>query len=251
MTPFSHIIMIQTNLLPLQPPYNYIYYGGVVGKQIATLVATVDKTDDEGNYAIETHSHPVVVYNGQTAEGVVWDKCEVMDCRTVCSETAKKVTLRQFNELLVMTGGAKTDNPDNPMNLLPPMNPNYLRSALKVAGIVLEMPTDVNYYGPDQPGSIKEFKVRLLFDASDDGVCVWSQLNQSPFYFNIESSNRDEVLSLLRGQLYDWQMALEEFNINIVFEAGKQEDVFDGYIVFDEDEVNGIIDELNKEAQRK
>lgn len=243
--------MIQTHLLPLQPPYNYIYYGGIVGKQIATLVATVDKTDKEGNYEMETHSHPVVVYNGQTAEGVVWDKCEVMDCRTVCSETTKKVTLKEFNELLAMTGGAKTDNPDNPMNLLPPMNPNYLRSALRAAGIVLEMPTDVNYYGPDQMGTIRDFKVRLLFDANDDGLCVWSQLNKSPLYFEVEASKRDEVLNLLREQLYDWQMALEEFNINIEFEVGKQEDVFDDYIEFDEDEANGIIDELNKEARRK
>ena len=243
--------MIQTHLLPLQPPYNYIYYGGIVGKQIATLVATVDKTDQEGNYGLETHSHPVVVYNGQTAEGVVWDKCEVMDCRTVCSETDKRVTLRQFNELLAMTGGAKTDNPDNPMNLLPPMNPNYLRSALRAAGIALELPQDVNYYGPDQMGTVRDFKVKLLFDANDDGLCVWSQLNQSPLHFSIEAAERKEVLNLLKEQLYDWQMALEEFSINIEFEAGKQEDVFDGYIEFDEDEVNGIIEEMNKEAKRK
>lgn len=243
--------MTQTHLLPLQPPYKYIYFGGIIGKQIATLVATVDKTDNEGNYGIETHSHPVVVYNGQTAEGVVWDKCEVMDCRTVCSETAKKVTLKEFNELLAMTGGAKTDNPDNPMNLLPPMNPNYLRSALRAADIALEMPTDVNYYGPDQPGTLRDFKVKLLFNVSDDGFCVWSQFNKSPLYFDVEASSKDGVLSLLRGQLYDWRMALEEFNINVEFEAGKQEDVFDDYIEFDEDEVNSIIETLNKEAQRK
>jgi hypothetical protein len=66
----------------------------------------VDKTNADGEYALETHSHPVVVYNGQTAEGVVCDKCEVMDCRVVCSEKDKKVTLKQFNELLAMTGGA-------------------------------------------------------------------------------------------------------------------------------------------------
>jgi hypothetical protein len=54
--------MIQTHLLPLQPPFNYIYYGGIVGKQIATMVASVDKTNADGEYALETHSHPVVVY---------------------------------------------------------------------------------------------------------------------------------------------------------------------------------------------
>lgn len=243
--------MIQTHLLPLQPPFNYIYYGGIVGKQIATMVAAVDKTNADGEYALETHSHPVVVYNGQTAEGVVWDKCEVMDCRVVCSEKDKKVTLKQFNELLAMTGGAKTDNPDNPMNLLPPMNPNYLRSALRAAGIVLEMPTDVNYYGPDQFGTVRNFKIKLLFDANDDGLCVWSQLDQSPLYFDIEAAERKNVLNLLLGQLDDWEMALEEFGINIEFEAGSQEDVFDGSIEFEEEEVNTIIEELNKRAKRR
>ena len=43
--------MIQTHLLPLQPPFNYIYYGGIVGKQIATMVAAVDKTNDDTPFA--------------------------------------------------------------------------------------------------------------------------------------------------------------------------------------------------------
>ncbi len=242
--------MVQTHLLLLQPPYKYIYYGGIVGKQIATLVATVDKTDKEGNYGIETHSHPVVVYNGQTAEGVVWDKCEVMDCRTVCSETEKRVTLRQFNELLAMTSDAMTDTPDDSVSQLPPMDPNYLRSALRNAGISLELPTDGNYYGPDQFGTEKDFKVRLLFNFSEDDIYAWSQLNQSPLYFDVKAK-RNEVLNLLKLQLYYWKMALEEFNINIEFEAGTQEDVYDDVIEFDEDEVNAIIEKLNKEAQRK
>ena len=243
--------MVHTHLLKLEPPYNYIYHGGIVGKQIATLIATVDKTDKEGNYGLESHSHPVVVYNGQTAEGVVWDQVEVMDCRTVCSETEKKVTLRKFNELLAMTSGAKTDNPSNPMNLLPPMDPGYLRSALRAADIMLEMPMDTNYYGPDQLGTMKNFKVRLLFDASDDGLCVWSQLNHSPLYFNVEAKERKEVLNLLLSQLYDWQMALEDFCVNIEFEAGSQDDVFDDYIEFDDKEVKTIIEELNKRSKRK
>lgn len=46
-------------------------------------------------------------------------------------------------------------------------------------------------------------------------------------------------------------MALEEFGINIEFEAGSQEDVFDGYIEFEEEEVNTIIEELNKRAKRR
>ena len=57
--------------------------------------------------------------------------------------------------------------------------------------------------------------------------------------------------NLLLAQLDDWETALEEFGINIEFEAGSQEDVYDACIEFDEDEVNAIIEELNKRAKRR
>lgn len=233
--------MIQTHLLPLQPPYNYIYYGGIVGKQIATMVATVDKTNADGEYGLETHSHPVVVYNGQTAEGVVWDKCEVMDCRVVCSEAEKSVTLKKFNELLMLTDKQEADIP---------LDPDYMRSALRAAGIALVLPTDHNYYGPDQFGTVKDFKVKLLFDVDDDGFCVWSKYDESPLYFSVNASNRMGILGQLKMQLYNWQRALEEFKLTIEFEAGSPYDV-EEFIEYDEEEVKIIIDELNKEAKKE
>lgn len=242
---------MQTHLLPLQPPYNYIYHGGIIGKQIATLVVTVDKTDSEGKYGIETHSHPVVVYNGQTAEGVVWDKSEVMDCRTVCSEADKRVTLSHFNDLLALTSDATVDYGNGVVCPVTSSNPNYLRSALRSAGIALELPREMNYYGMDQEGTVKNFRIKLFFDNGDGKYFAWSQLNGSPLYFNVETTERGEVLNQLRCQLHDWQMALEEFNVNIEFEVGSQEDVIDGCIEFDEDEAKSIVETLNKEAKQR
>ena len=54
--------MIQTQLLRLDPPYQIISAGGQVGIQLATLIVTEEKTADEGQYVIDTHSHPVVSY---------------------------------------------------------------------------------------------------------------------------------------------------------------------------------------------
>ena len=241
--------MIQTQLLSLQPPYYFIYYGGIIGKQIATLVVTLDKTDEDGNYGIETHSHPVVVYNRQTAEGVVWDKCEVLDCRTVCSEIERKITLKQFNELMALTTGPKTDNPNNPMNLAEPMNPHYLRSALRAAGIGLEMPIEQNHYAPDNSGTPKHYKVKLFFDFCDDGMCVWSEFNEAPFYFNVEASDRKEVYNLLSSQLHEWKMALEEFRFSIEFVVARKGESYDEPIEFDEREAKTIVKKLNKLAK--
>ena len=234
--------MIQTQLLRLDPPYNYIFHGGIVAKQVATLMVAVDKTDKEGNYGLETHSHPVVVYNGDTAEGVTWDQVEVMECRTVCSETDKRVTLKKFNELLMMTSVHNSDVP---------MNPEYMRSALHAAGISLTLPTDYNYYGPDQFGTLKDYKIKLIFTDDEGEYYAWSHYDQSPLYFSVKASSRQELAIQLLMQLDNWKRALEEFKISITFEAGSQEDVMDDIIEYDEDEVNKIIDRLNKAASRE
>ena len=91
--------MIQTQLLPLQPPYQIIAAGGHVGLQVATLIVTEETRGEDGAYGITTHSHPVVNYalkqlalddedptryrlnrkyeNYLSPEGAVWDKAEV------------------------------------------------------------------------------------------------------------------------------------------------------------------------------
>ena len=54
--------MIQTQLLKCDKPYQIISAAGKVGIQVATLIVTEDKVDVDGNYLIDTHSHPVVNY---------------------------------------------------------------------------------------------------------------------------------------------------------------------------------------------
>lgn len=97
--------MMQSHLLPSQPPYQIICAGGEVGIQVATLVVVENKTDADGNYAIETHSHPVVNYGMKDnvaelykkdkdkaeflmmwqllPEGAVWDKVEISDVKVL------------------------------------------------------------------------------------------------------------------------------------------------------------------------
>lgn len=93
---------MNTSYVPLEHPYQIIEYQGVLGIQIGTLIVTLDKTDIDGEYAIETHSHPVVSYVNKMAntapkvhrslslpkpyEGVVWNKVELRDVRTLVRE---------------------------------------------------------------------------------------------------------------------------------------------------------------------
>lgn len=112
--------MIQTHLLKLDPPYQIITCRGEVGMQIATLVVTEETRDEDGNYGITTHSHPVVTYVDKQlkkqpdsdsfendpaliacGEGVVWDKVEVNGTSLVCmsDQTERKLTSYGFCRL--------------------------------------------------------------------------------------------------------------------------------------------------------
>jgi hypothetical protein len=92
--------MIQTSYVPLEHPYQIIEYNGKLGIQIGTLIVTKDVSSEKnGDYAIETHSHPVVTYvNKETPlelkkhmslskprpfEGVVWDDVELYELNVV------------------------------------------------------------------------------------------------------------------------------------------------------------------------
>jgi hypothetical protein len=92
---------MQSHFVKLEPPYQIIHYGGVVGIQIGTLIVVSESyPGDHSNIEVYTHSHPVVSYvdkyqlkeklaqaRGNLAvasrfgggEGNVWSKVEVSD----------------------------------------------------------------------------------------------------------------------------------------------------------------------------
>ena len=77
-------------ILKLEPPFEYIYCNGEVGKHIATYIVGETKVDEKGEYHLETHSHPIVKY-WNTPQGVVWNKAELTDCEVLCNETDKTI----------------------------------------------------------------------------------------------------------------------------------------------------------------
>ena len=109
--------MIQTQLLMCDKPYQIISAAGMVGIQVATLIVTEDKVDENGNYLIDTHSHPVVNYGSKEGlaealryyegnpdtdyrymrrlqpEGAVWNRVEVRDVYVLGLEGAKNIPI--------------------------------------------------------------------------------------------------------------------------------------------------------------
>ena len=50
---------METQILKLDQPYEYIYCNGSIGLHIATMIVYETKTNEDGDYELETHSHPV------------------------------------------------------------------------------------------------------------------------------------------------------------------------------------------------
>lgn len=91
---------MQSHFVKLEPPYQIIHYGGVVGIQIGTLIVVGENSFDPKSIDIYTRSHPVVSYVDKLqlkaklgkergdnfkvsqwggGEGNVWSKVEVSD----------------------------------------------------------------------------------------------------------------------------------------------------------------------------
>lgn len=129
-------IMIQTQLLKCEKPFQIISAAGMVGIQVATLIVTEDKVDEDGKYLIDTHSHPVVNYGNKEGlaeelkyrdgnpdyeykysqrlqpEGAVWNRVEVRDVQVLGLVGAKNipVDLEKFIDLVPSLGCDPTEH---------------------------------------------------------------------------------------------------------------------------------------------
>ncbi len=212
--------MIQTHLLPSQPPYQIISSRGLLGVQVATLVIVEHTLDEkEGVYRMETHSHPVVNYGNKEIvrqkperyvndpysqpeewvmqpEGAVWDKVEISDVTVIgFAGITRYMTLEQYLELT----SAKSDFGD-----IWPWTKFSSRKAMQLNRDLLKMGMGTNFnleIEDDEP-------VRLYLDcfnfASNRALTVQLCLgftDSRPLYsFTSESESTDKDMALEIGE---------------------------------------------------
>ena len=99
---------MDTQILKLEPPFEYIYCNGEVGKHIATYIVGETKVDENGNYQLVTHSHPIVKY-WNAPQGVVWDRAELTDCEVLCDDRDKRVSIFTFTLLCTEIANRKNE----------------------------------------------------------------------------------------------------------------------------------------------
>lgn len=153
--------MIQTQLLRLDPPYQIIFAAGQVGIQLATLIVTEEKTTADGQYAIDTHSHPVVNYGLKQGlerelkydnmlspeqsqsfrlqpEGAVWNKVEISDIRVLGLAGAENAPMKQLKFISLVPTDPQYAPSDRVWNEMSILRMYDIFSALAKVGIQCE-----------------------------------------------------------------------------------------------------------------
>ena len=99
---------METQILNLQAPFEYIHCNGEVGKHIATLIVYEAMKGEDGSYKLESHSHPIVKY-WNAPGGVVWNQAELTDCDVVCDENSLGVDSHSFFRMVRKKWGIEND----------------------------------------------------------------------------------------------------------------------------------------------
>ena len=97
---------MDTQILKLEAPFDYIYCNGEVGKHIATYIVGESRIGEDGKYTLETHSHPIVQYK-DSPKGVVWNRAELTDCEVICSEDDMRIDVQKFFLLCIQQAESK------------------------------------------------------------------------------------------------------------------------------------------------
>ena len=195
---------MDTQILKLNAPFDYIYCNGELGKHIATYIVGESHVDEDGKYMLETHSHPIVQYQN-SPKGVVWNRAELTDCVVLCNEDDMRVDINTFCWMSYALFEAKYKAEEEASNtgyvaLEPREVAQDLKNKLTIYGIGFKTDDDS-----------KEMTLEVETLKVSDGFVVQS-LEPDFIWFNIQGSTKEEVLETLKEERKDW----EEFFDNVI-----------------------------------
>lgn len=215
---------METEILKLDRPYEYIYCNGSIGLHIATMIVYEAKTDEDGEYQLETHSHPIVKYSHRPG-GTVWNRAELTDCKVLCREDNKRISMQEFYDYV--SGIAKT-------RLLEPgddhaviVNAPMWKSILDLNGIEIEWPM-LEVDGKQKPQD--EFIIDLVIECNPEGSkskYTCRDYGGSDIVFNGGANlfflsgfnNRKELELLLENGMSSYYSAFKDHQFKIVFRS--------------------------------
>ena len=147
--------MIQSHFVSLERPYPIICYGSEVAMQVGTLIVVDEARDENGNYGITTHSHPVVSYANRKhvkfsalkpryiADGVVWDRVELASVGTIGTEEGGTISWWAFERMIdIGLYNSVTDAPFTDVSFASRLYKRFEDLGMEV----ILPPTDGEYY---------------------------------------------------------------------------------------------------------
>jgi hypothetical protein len=187
---------MDTQILKLEAPFDYIYCNGEVGKHIATYIVGESRIGEDGKYELETHSHPIVQYK-DGAKGVVWNRAELTDCEVLCNEEDMRVDVRRFFTLCVHLARLKEDDPQKD---------DYTQAAMHAADEAEPLKEKLRRYGigfkPYEGRSEEECAVFV-------GSCregYYADVYDCPvFYYDIVEPTLEELAKRMTGEREFWE----------------------------------------------
>ena len=212
--------MMESQIMKLDAPFDYIYCNGEVGKHIGTYIVGESRVDKDGKYVLETHSHPIVQYMN-SPRGVVWNRAELTDCVVLCNEDDKRIDVYRFFLLVIQrlnrlqasvedgTYDGVVDDEGNPVIWDEYGEADSLKFLLKNYGIGFKTYSDTE-------------EVTIEIGKCREGYFVQT-LDTEVIYFDSVVSTLDEVVKELEKQRQQWEelydhMVKIKFTPNTSFE---------------------------------
>ena len=224
---------METQILKLNEPYEYIYCNGSIGLHIATMIVYEAPKTENGEYELVTHSHPVVKYRNRPG-GTVWNRAELTDCTVLCREDSKRITMEQFynfvSEIGRMRLAERSDDDDSAMSV----DGGMWKSVINLNNIDIEWPMLRKDDGSQTPQVLFEVGLDIrrapdgsknkyvLHDmgATDEAVCRGG----AGLYFFFEFNTEDDLKLLLLNfaQSYYRAFSDHQFHIEFLWEEGSE-----------------------------
>ena len=229
----NDIIDMESQILKLERPYEYISCNGSIGLHIATMITYEATTDEDGNYRLQTHSHPVVKYPNRPG-GTVWNRAELTDCKVLCSEDKRSITMEQFYDFVSDSRFLNLDEDGKENGISTSSDPVIWNHVLGRYGIEVEWPTVSEDDGSRAPQTEFEVGLRIrrnpegsptIYTCHDMGVDDDTAYRGGAglyFYFDFDTEADLEVRLLLGIRSYYRAFSNHQFHITFLWEEDSE-----------------------------
>ena len=216
---------METQILKLNEPYEYIYCNGSIGLHIATMIVYEAKVNNDGEYVFETHSHPVVKYENRPG-GTVWNRAELTDCHVLCREDNKRITMEKFYDFMNEIGFIHLEDKDEDLKLPMALEVPVWKHTFERNGIEIEWPTFTKRNGNKEP--VKQINVALEFIQDPVGskhkyLCKdyptgdYEEEYDVPLYFSLQFDTKKELKRDLICAMKAYYRAFKDHEFKICF----------------------------------